>query len=142
MERASLPHDSIKRRKKEVPRWLYCNWKYAIGRLKTKQKLKPKQPPLSPENCKRETHKALIVGLSFPKHLCLPTYSYYRSKCSHLFPDGDSPSLQACLLPFSHRCEDRLEMFDTFSNFLRITRKHKDSISGMGPTAEVSLQAV
>lgn len=82
------------------------------------------------------------MDLSFPKHLCLSTYSYYRRKCSHLFPAGDSPSLQACSLPFSHRCKDGLEVFDTFSNYLGMTRKHKDSISGIGSTAEVGLKAV
>lgn len=46
------------------------------------------------------------------------------------------------MLPFSHRYKDGLEMFDTFSNFLVITGKHKNSISETGSTSEVSVQAV
>lgn len=58
--RATLPYDSIKRRKKEVPRWLSCNWKYAIERIKTKQ------PSLSRELGKKET-QSTDCGSVLPK---------------------------------------------------------------------------
>lgn len=47
---------------------------YREAKTKTKIKKKKKTSPPSPENLKRKKHKALIVGLSVPKHLSLPTY--------------------------------------------------------------------
>lgn len=45
-----------------MPRWLYCNWKHAIGRLKTKQKIKIRTAlPLQRTGTERNTKHRVWV---------------------------------------------------------------------------------
>lgn len=79
-------------------------------KAKTKTKIEKKQPSLSRELEKGET-QSTDGGSIFPNASLFAKILILQKQALSSFPSWDSPSLQACSFPFSHRCKDGQEVF-------------------------------